>query len=455
MAEAGGGVRCENRVVAGRRRAGGAMGLRVRAQLAEPLVRSAYSLAAASVVTAVLGMAFWIVAARIYPSDDVGRDSALIGAMIQLSTVAQLNLANTLIRFMPGRAAAGRMLAGAYAASAVAAVVLATAFVLLAPSVSDELRFLTREPLTGAGYVVAVALWGVFALQDAALTATRHATWVLTKNGLFGVLKVACLPLTLAIGLAHGTFLSWVIPMCVLLVPVNWLLHRRLRQTAPSAAAVDEAQLKGRRLARFLAFDYLAAISIQTSMTMLPLIVIGILGSRANAYFYIPFTIAIALDAMFWSMCTSLVAEGALAPQRLAQLVRLLVRRVAFIVAPLIALLVVAAPLVMLPFGEEYVDESTNVLRLVLLASLFRGAMLLAAAIWRLEGRGARIAALEGCMLLGLLGAAIPLAHAFGVDGVALAWLGSAVAAGCPALPVIARHVRAGRPGEPGVSCAA
>jgi O-antigen/teichoic acid export membrane protein len=211
---------------------------------------------------------------------------------------------------------------------------------------------------------------------------------------------------------------------------------------------------KGRRLLRFLALDYLAAVSIQTSMTILPLIVIGILGSRANAHFYIPFTVAIALDAMYWSMSTSLVAEGARDPRRVAQLVRLLVRRLALTIVPAIALLVLAAPLVMLPFGQEYVDASTNVLRLVLVASLFRGSMLLAAAIWRLEGRGGRIAALEGCMLLGLLCAAIPLAHAFAVIGVAAAWLGSAVAAGCTALPVLVRYFRAGSSQVPGVSSA-
>jgi O-antigen/teichoic acid export membrane protein len=446
----------EDRVRDGKPRTGARVGARARTVLAEPLIRSAYSLAATSVVTAVLGMAFWIVAARIYPSDAVGRDSALIAAMIQLSVLAQLNLSNTLIRFMPGRPQAGRMLTGAYAVTALAGVVLASGFVLLAPHVSDDLRFLTSEPLTGAGYVVAVVLWGMFALQDAALTAIRHASWVLAKNGLFGALKVVALPLMLALGVSHGTFLSWVIPMCILLVPVNVLLHRRIARAAPAAVATEPAEpmFKGRRLARFLAFDYLAAIAIQTSMTMLPLIVIGILGSRANAHFYIPFTMAIALDAMYWSMSTSLVAEGALAPQRVAQLVRLLVRRLAVTVVPAIALLVLAAPLVMLPFGDEYVDASTGVLRLVLVASLFRGAMLLAAAVWRLEGRGGRIAALEGCMLLGLLCAAIPLAHAFGVIGVAAAWLGSAVAAGGSALPVLVRYFRAGSSQPPGVSSA-
>jgi O-antigen/teichoic acid export membrane protein len=417
----------------------------VRGHLSVPLLRSAYSMAANSVLSASLGMAFWILAARVYPSDAVGRDSALIAAMVQLSTIAQLNMSNALVRFMPGRTAPGKILIGAYALSALGGVALGTAFVLLAPKASEEFAFLTREPLTGVAYVAAVVLWGIFALQDAALTAMRRAPWVLAENGTFGVLKLAGLPLLFAIGSAHGPFIAWVVPMCVLLVPVNWFLFRRVFKGAHAASTAGSPHLPfGRRgLARFLALDYMATVFLQTSLTILPLVVIGILGSRATAHLYIPLTIATAVEAMFWGMSTSLVAEGALMPTRIPELVRLLVRRVAVFVLPAMVILIAAAPLVMLPFGQEYVRESTNVLRILLCANLFRAAMLLAAAIWRLEGKGGRIAALEGVMLVGLLCAAIPLAHAHGVIGVALAWLGSAVVVGCAVLPLLVRYVRA------------
>lgn len=417
---------------------------RTRTELSDPLLRSAYSLAANSVLTGGLGMAFWIVAARIYPSDAVGRDSALIAAMVQISTIAQLNMANSLVLFMPGRARAGRILIGAYAISALAAVGLGTGFVLVAPHVSEDFAFLTREPLTGATYVAAVVLWGVFALQDAALTAMRHAPWALVKNGVFGVLKLLALPVLFVLGSAHGSFIAWVVPMCLLLLPVNWLLFRRiLIGERPVLADGTSLLPSGRRqLTRFLALDYLATVFINTSITILPLLILAILGSRAAAYFYIPLTVAMALDAMFWGMTTSLVTEAALAPHRAGELVRLLVRRVALLVVPVIVVLIVVAPLVMAPFGEEYVRESTNVLRILLVASLFRAAMLLAAALWRLEGRGARIAALDGCMLVGLLCATVPLAHALGVTGVALAWLGTTAAAGCAVVPTLMRYIR-------------
>src|SRR5438874_12154329 len=53
----------------------------------DPLLRSAYSLMLNVILTSALGVAFWILAARIFPSDIVGRDSALVSAMVTIYTL--------------------------------------------------------------------------------------------------------------------------------------------------------------------------------------------------------------------------------------------------------------------------------------------------------------------------------------------------------------------------------
>ena len=426
-------------------RPGGRMGP-ARRHLSDPLTRSAYSLAVNSLLIAAFGMGFWILAARLYPSSSVGRDSALIAAMVQLSTIAQLNLANLLVRFMPGYTGAGRLLVSAYAASSVAAIALGSAFVFVAPRISTEFSFLGTEPLIAVAYVGAVVLWGIFALQDAALTAMRQAPWVPLENGIYGFLKLAGLPVLFALGATHGPLLAWVIPMAVLLIPVNWLLFRRILVRHRARATDNRTSLpfEGRRLARFLAFDYLSTVFLQTSLTVLPLLVVAMLGSAANGHFYVAFTIAIAVESLFWNIAMSLVVEGALAPERLPALLRLLVKRVAFFALPTLVALVVAAPLVLLPFGEEYVRESTGVLRILLAATVFRAAFVFGVAIWRLEGSTGRSAALDGCMLVGLVILAGSLAPAYGISGVAIAWLAVAAAVGLAVLPTLIARLRAG-----------
>lgn len=409
------------------------------------LLRGAYSLAANTAITSVLGMVFWLVAARLYSSVEIGRDSALILAMIELSTLCQLNLDNGIVRFLPDLGRRSRRAIGvAYALTGVLALAVGSVFVLVAPHVSDELSFLEGNSSLEVGFVAALVLWGVFALQDAALTATRRASWVPLENGLFGVLKVGALPLLLMAGIDHGVFAAWALPMALLVVPVNVLLFKR---AIPDHVAGKEressiSRLGIRRVVRFLAQDYAASIFTRATMTLLPLLVIGILGPKASAYFAIPFMIMVAFDSLAYSACTSLVVEATLAGEHLQALTRLTVRRVLALIVPAGVALIVAAPLVLLPFGRAYEEQGTTVLRLLLCASLLRPGIALFSAVSRIGGHGLRLALVEAALLALVLGPAIPLAHSHGIEGVAAAWLGANVIIFLAVIPWLVRFLR-------------
>ena len=416
------------------------------------LLRGAYSLAANTAVTSLLGMGFWVAATRLSTKVEVGRDAALISAMVELSTLCQLNLGNGIARFLPGLGrGSARAVAAAYAVSSLLALAVGSAFVAVAPHVSHELAFLGRDLTIEVGFVVALVLWGVFALQDAVLTATRSATWIPLENGIFGLLKIIALPVLVAAGAVHGVFLAWMLPMALLLVPVNVLVFRRAIPTHLNAheERVPSIRRFGRgRAVRFLAQDYVGSIFTQATLTVLPLLVLAVLGATSSAYFAIPFMITIAFDALAYSTCTSLVVEAGLEEALLSDLARVVVRRALVLILPAGFVLIVAAPLVLLPFGEGYVTHGTDLLRLLACASLLRPAIALFSAVSRVQGHGRRLVLVELALLVLVLVPAVPLAYAYGVDGVGLAWLmaGAAVSAAVwPSLRVVLR----GRTGEP------
>jgi O-antigen/teichoic acid export membrane protein len=390
------------------------------------LLRGAYSLLANTAVTAALGLGFWVAAARLYSSAAVGRDAALIAAMVELSTLCQLNMGNGIVRFLPdlGRRSAFA-LATAYGVTCAFALLVGVAFVLLAPTVSHELAYLSASTGFAVAFVATLVLWGLFTLQDAALTATRRAPWIPVENGMFGALKLATLPAMLAVGATHGVFLAWALPMALLLIPVNLLVFKRAipGHVGREARESSIARLGARRVVRFLAQDYLASVFTQATLTVLPLMVIAILGARESAYFAMPFTIAVAFDTFAYGACTSLVVEASLAHERLRALARVFVRRVLGPLVPAVVLLVLAAPLVMLPFGHEYSKHGAGVLRLLLCASLLRLCIALFSAVSRVRGHGLRLGLVELALLALVLGPAVPLAHASGIEGVATAWL--------------------------------
>jgi O-antigen/teichoic acid export membrane protein len=295
--------------------------------------------------------------------------------------------------------------------------------------------------------VLAVMLWGVFALQDAALTATRNAPWVPVENAAFGVIRLAALALLFLADSVHGVFLAWLVAVFVVVVPVNLLIFGRVLPRYTKGAGLSKRiPFPPRRLASFLALDYAASVFMQLSIAILPLVVLSLFGASTGAHFYIPFTIALALDSLFFSVATSLVAEGSLSPPRLPTLVRVMLRRGILLVVPLVALIALLAPFVLAPFGDEYVRESTSLLRLLVVASFFRGVVALGAAVWRVTGHAGRIAVLDGFLLACSIATAIVLGKTYGVEGVAVAWLITCAATACAVVPTLLRQYRMSSP---------
>lgn len=400
---------------------------RIGAHLREPLFRGAYSLMAGTALTALLGVVFWAIAARSAPAAEVGRDAALISSLITLSAICQLNLVDALVRFLPGvrRARRGRAILAAYGASAAAGLVGGVAFVLVAPAVSDQLGFVGEDHLLAAGFVASMVLWGVFVLQDSALTALRRATWVPVENGLFAVAKIALLPGLVAAGSTHAVFLAWMLPALLVVPVINSLLFARVLGPARRAAPEEATprSIAGRDLVRFMAQDYGGFVLGQAAVTLVPLIVVAQLGDVASAHFYMPFMLIVAFDLLFYNVTTSMTVEGAHDEARTPLLAGTVVRRFLTILVPVALTIAAAAPLLLIPFGQRYADEGAGALRLLALASIARAIVCLYVAIARLQGRGRAILAAQGTVFAVVVALALALAGPLGLPGIGLAWL--------------------------------
>ena len=408
----------------------------------DPLFRSASALILSTVLTGVLGIAYWVVAARAYPPRALGEASAAISAMLMLSSFAQLNLFYGLTRFVPRAGARTRALVGgAYAVSAGAALVLATAFVLLAPALAPGLAFLQRGLAAESAFVIAVALWGVFALQDGVLTALRQASWVPIENALFGVAKLLLLIAFAPVFVDGGIFASWTIPVLVAIVPVNLLIFRRLIP-AHRRAHGEGARFRFHEIRRFVAVDYASALLSQSYTGALPLIIVALLGAEANATFYVAYAFVAALDLVSINIATSLLVEGAHAELRLREYTRRVVTRSALLLLPMVGLFLLAAPYLPRLLGDAYAEATPSVLQLLVLGSLPRMLNIVYMSAMRVERRVHRVVAVQAATSVVILSLSFALAPELGVEGVALAWACGHLAVALALLPWLVRTVR-------------
>ncbi|MGZ4304083.1 MAG: phosphotransferase [Solirubrobacteraceae bacterium] len=394
------------------------------AHLRVPLFRDGYALVLNSGLTALLGVAYWLIAARDFTPRVVGVNTAAISAMMFLAGVAQLNLMSALVRFVPIlRGARGRFIAACYVVAGVAAVACSAVFLLGVGHWAPALKVLGSTPGMVAWFVAATVTWCVFNLQDSALTGLGAAVLVPVENFVYGVAKIVLLLALVSASPHFGIFGSWTSALLISLLPVNFLIFGpllRRRRVEPEASV---AVPTGKEIVRFAAPDYLAALMWLTATTLMPVIVIALAGATANAYFSLAWMIVGPIAAASASMGVALVATAAPEPQRLPEYARAVVRRTLRLTVPAALGLALAAPLVLTVFGRQYAEHASVTLALLALMTIPNTITALYTSIYRAQRRMRAVVILQ----TGLCGSVLVLAplmlSMMGVAGVGLAWL--------------------------------
>lgn len=395
-----------------------------RWQQFSPLARNGYALILNTILSSGVGLLYWMLAARYYPAEIVGINSALISTMMFLSGLAELNLTNTLLRFIPGAGRmTGRLIGYAYGLSLAVALVVTLLFTHW-PFMADIAQELpTANPKFALWFVGATILWSIFALQDYVLIALRAALWVLLENTFFGLFKLLLLVILAERFQQYGIFASWTLPLLLVVVPINLLIFRHFVPQHARRAPANSVQLGLRPLLTFAAGDYIASLFTLTSITLLPLVVLNQAGSDATAYLYLAWTLTYPLQMISLNMTAALTVESATAEASLAAYSRRILGQTLMLLSGVVLIMVVAAPAILRIFGGGYAAEGTALMRLLVLAALPYSVNATAVAVARVQKRMKAILVIEATLCLLALGLSHVLLPRWGITGVGIAWL--------------------------------
>ncbi|MFJ1973036.1 lipopolysaccharide biosynthesis protein [Streptomyces sp. NPDC087903] len=391
---------------------------------ADSMFKNAYFLMLSTGVSAVLGLGFWLVAARYYSEEAVGQGSAAIAAMRLLASITATTMIGAVVRFVPraGRAT-GSLVWRAYAASSVVVVVASVGFLFTlgwwGPSYAP-----LDTPTAGALFVAASVAWALLTLQDGVLTGLRKAEWVPAGNAVFSVGKLILLVVFATSVPVLGIFVSWAVAIAFSTLPLGWLIFRRL---IPGQVAADRhlEPPRLREMGRFLAGDSLGALFSLAMINLLPVMVAVRFSAAENGFFYVAYTVGGTMEFMAINMASSLTAHASHDPRQLADGVRGALRRMTLLLVPVILVLVVFAPQILAPFNEDYSTHGSTVLRLLAIGALPRVAVELYIGVLRVQGRTGVLAVLQGTMCTLVLGSAAVLFAPTGIDGAGWAVVGS------------------------------
>ncbi|MDQ2651790.1 MAG: oligosaccharide flippase family protein [Chloroflexota bacterium] len=388
-----------------------------------PLFANAFALILNTGATAVLGMVYWVLAARLYTASDVGLGAAAISAMTFLAGVAQLNLAAVMVRFLPSaRRDAARLVASTYLVIAGTALLVAGIFVASLTLWFSSLRFLRDEPWLGVWFVLSTMCWCVFVNQDGVLTGLRRTSWVPIENIAYGILKIILLVAFASFGY-RGLYASWTLPVLFVVLPVNVLIFRRFIPLHERGAPVDAVAVGLRQIRGYIAGDYIGSLLRLATTFLPPVLVTQILGAQMNGYFYQSWNIAYNLQLVSTATMTSLTVESVWDKSTMRESRWSILKHTLLLVGVGVAGILVLAPFVLRIFGEDYAAEGTTLLRLLALAAIPQVIVAFALALARIRQHVIEVVAIQAVSCGFVLGLGLILLRTYGLNGIGIAWL--------------------------------
>lgn len=340
-----------------------------------PAHRDGLALVLSSGLTSVIGVLYWVLAARLVPPAVLGLDQVAVSTMMFLGGLAQLNLGYALLRFVPvaGRATR-RIVAGGYAAATLSSVLIGAVFAVGAPLWAPRMVEAFGPTRVLVFFVIAVPVWTIFTVQDSVLTGIGYASAVPVENLVFAMLKIGLLAVaTVGVVLPGRVAVSWAAATGAAVLAVSlWLFLRGLPAHARTTAGIGgpAAPTSFRAVVRFVRADYAGGILWQAAQFGLPLLVLGALGTEQAAVYGIAWMMAQALYLVAAGMGQSMVAHTAADVEATDVARRQMVRRTLALVVPAAAVLALGTPWILILFGPRYAADGGPVLVLTALSAI-------------------------------------------------------------------------------------
>lgn len=390
------------------------------------LLAGSAALVVGAAVQAVTGAVFWLVAARIDTTDDVGRATALFTSTLFIAYLAGLGLQVSLARFAPGRDEESHaVFSWGVVATVVSCTVVSLGYLLVVDT--EATRALTDwHPVLGP-------LLFVVAAVGAALTLIVDVRWMTVRRWVLvlariTVVGIARFPLLLVPAGDHETvhlFAVASLPLLltgvggVLTMPrVSGLRHRLFPLPSTRRAAF-----------RYSMVNYVSTLAYQAPQFVLPVIVLLSVDPDRNAAFYVAWGITSIVLYVPMAIGQALLAEGGKDGAQLRSQVRVVIVGTTSLMLAAAVVAAVGRDLLTVVYGDDYGDAS-RILPMLVAAGVPWAVTSVYLTEARVLHRHLATVAITGVLTAAILVPALLLVPDDGIDGATRAFLvGNVVAA--------------------------
>jgi O-antigen/teichoic acid export membrane protein len=329
---------------------------------------SALALVAAKVGTMGFGFLAWIVAARLYPANEVGLASGAVSAVTLCAQIALVGVGSAVITLLPSHMERpARLLNTSVSVLTLTAAATALAFILFAGSVLHELRVVAADPVYALLFVALAIAGTLGVLFDQVSTARRRGDQALIRGVAAGVVTLIAVFLvarTFGGGSSRDIFAAWVlgglVTWSVGLVMVGRAVSGyRYRPVLARSLALE--------LSRVGLPNYFLTLTERAPGFVLPIVVTELLSPVDNAHWYAAWMMAWVVFVIPIQVGMTSFAEIARDPELAGRIIRHGIRTsLAVGVAGGLAMAVLAGPLLGL-LGSGYGGAGALPLRILVI----------------------------------------------------------------------------------------
>lgn len=391
----------------------------------DPLYKNSFYILLNSITGAFFGFVFWMIAARYYSSGDVGLATALISAAAIIVNLSSFGLNTGIIRFLPGSTEKTQLFSSVWIVSIVGVLTFGFIFLIGIDIFSPGMKFL-MDPFVTIVFTLLLIFQMSSGLFSNTLLALRKAEYSYAQSMGLGLRIILLIPLTFAgvMGIFGSLGIAFFVSFCIglfLLYKMNILIKPIVKKNLLND------------MIHFSLANYIADFLMMAEYSILPILILNVIGAKEAAYFYVAFSIVSLLYSVPNALFMSMFIEGSHGMPLRKNMIKALVATGAIMV-PAGIMIYLFGDIFLDLFSREYSENAYEILKLLVLSSVFVVFNALFTSVKRIQKDIKPIIAINALLFFSTIIASYFFMQRYGIMGAGMGWIvgqgGAAVVVG-------------------------
>jgi O-antigen/teichoic acid export membrane protein len=328
----------------------------------DPLYRNSIFIMLNTGLVSLFNYLFWLIAFKVTSSEHIGLATAAISAAMMIAAISRLGMDDSITRFLPQSKDRGGFVNALIVIMLLVTIIVLAGFMMWLPHVSPALLFI-KQWQYALPFVILVILMSVCNMQGTTLVASRRADLALLEFALL-FLRIPLLLVMGALGI-FGIFLAMDITYLIMMV-VGFIFLYRMGIVRDRHTDFGQA----RKTMKYSLSNYMALILYTAPYTLIPILVINVIGASQQAYYYAAYSIAAFLLLVPDAIVASMFVEGA-HERPLRDTAYKSLRFALIILVPMVLATAFFGDNLLLLFSREHSAAAYELLLLLAISSLF------------------------------------------------------------------------------------